>query len=126
VRRERRRNHPYDLPEDRRPSSAPLVARIRTEVDAWRGSDHPGASATTQRLLQPWFLDEHRSSDGLPFRYYFAQREAVETMIYLHEVAWSRTLADLAQRYASTPVAAHRQDFPATWSRWPPGRARRR
>ena len=39
-----------------------------------------------RRLLGFWFADEHRSVDGLPFRFYFCQREAVETFIYLTEI----------------------------------------
>ncbi len=103
---------PYDVPETRLSSNAPLVGAIREEVDAWRAAAYVGASATSQRLLQHWFLDEHQTADGLPFRYYFCQREAVETMVYLHEVARSRTLSNLAQRYASSPLPVTRQEFP--------------
>ena len=103
---------PYAVPEQRPPSVAPLVDRIRTEVDAWRAGGYPGASGTSRRLLEHWFLDEHQTSDGRPFRYYFVQREAVETLIYLYEVARSRSLADLAARYASTPVPVAPQSYP--------------
>lgn len=62
----------------------PLVARIRENVQQWRDSGYAGASATTRTLLRWWFDTEHLSdpADGMrtPFRYYFAQREAVETV----------------------------------------------
>lgn len=105
---------PYAVPDaaDRPPTKAPLVTKIRAEVDAWRLQEYVGASATSKRLLEHWFLDEHRTEDGLPFRYYFVQREAVETLIYLYEVAASRSLADLAGRYASEPVPVVGQPYP--------------
>lgn len=102
----------YAAPEQRRPTVAPLVDKIRIEVDAWRAGGYPGASVTSKRLLEHWFADEHEAEAGVPFRWYFAQREATETLIYLHEVAAARTLADLAGRYASTPVAVAAQPYP--------------
>jgi len=59
----------------------PLVAKVRQEVHAWRGQGYPGASPT----FRCWFETDHllENADGSlsPFRYYFAQREAVETVI---------------------------------------------
>ena len=63
----------------------PLVAKVREEVFAWRVGKYIGASATSVALLRHWFETEHliENADGSlsPFRYYFAQREAVETVI---------------------------------------------
>ena len=103
---------PYAIPAARRESVAPLVASIRAEVDAWRDGGYPGATATSLRLLQHWFLDEHEAVPGEPFQWYFCQREAVETLIYLHEVAQARTMADMAGRYATEAVAVQAQQFP--------------
>ena len=68
----------------------PLVANIREEVAQWRAGGYAGASATSRALLTWWFLTEHlvESADGTEseFRYYFAQREAVETVIWLYDV----------------------------------------
>jgi len=59
----------------------PLVANVRREVHAWRAGAYAGASPTSQALLRWWFDTEHllENADGSrsPFRYYFAQREAV-------------------------------------------------
>ena len=67
----------------------PLVANVRKEVYAWRNKGYPGASATSVALLRHWFETGHltENADGSlsTFRYYFAQREAVETVIWLHE-----------------------------------------
>jgi len=61
---------------------------------------------------QHWFLDEHQTPDGQPFRYFFLQREATETVIYLYEVAKRRTLASMAAQFASRPVAVEGQRYP--------------
>ena len=65
----------------------PLVAKVREEVKAWRDTGYAGASATSRDLLTWWFETEHliETADGAQseFRYYFAQREAVETVIWL-------------------------------------------
>ena len=105
-------NDPYTVPVSRPDSVAPLVAGIREHVDAWRRADYPGSSATSRRLLEHWFLDEHQTPDGQPFQYFFAQREAVETVIYLYEVARQRTLASMAAQFASRPVAVEGQRYP--------------
>jgi len=72
----------------------PLVAKVRKEVHAWRNGGYAGASATSLALLHHWFESDHliENADGSlsTFRYYFAQREAVETIIWLHEVRRAR------------------------------------
>jgi hypothetical protein len=105
-------NDPYAVPVNRPQSPAPLVAGIREHVDAWRRDGYPGSSATTRRLLEHWFLDEHQTPDGRPFRYFFTQREATETLIYLYEVAKQRTLASMAAQFASRPIAVSGQQYP--------------
>lgn len=83
----------------RRPSPCPLVPALRTLVGAWRQSGYPGASETTRYLLQYWFDSDHRvpDEDGhlIPFHYHWAQREAIETIIYLYEVRGIRNVEEL-------------------------------
>ncbi len=105
-------NDPYGIPASRPESVAPLVAGIREHVGAWRRAGYPGSSTTSRRLLEYWFLDEHQTPDGQPFRYFFSQREAAETVIYLYEVARQRTLASMAAQFASRPVAVEGQRYP--------------
>jgi len=89
---------PYAVPERRKPSeNTYAVNGVRARVDAWRTHGYTGASDTTKRLLGFWFADEHRMDDGRPFRFYFCQREAVETFIYLTEIEPVRKLADLLE-----------------------------
>jgi type III restriction enzyme len=90
------RGDPYGVPERRRPSDGThLVNGVRAAVDAWRSNGYAGSSPTTQRLFRFWFDDEHRTAEGAPFSFYFCQREAVETFIYLTEIAGVRSFRDL-------------------------------
>lgn len=89
---------PYAVPARRKPSEGTYVVNgVRAAVDAWRAQKYLGASETSRRLLSFWFADEHRSVDGRPFRFYFCQREAVETFIYLTEIEPVRGLKDLLE-----------------------------
>lgn len=89
---------PFAVPERRKPSEGTYAVNgVRSRVDAWRANGYRSASETTRRLLQFWFEDEHLSAAGTPFRFYFCQREAVETFIYLNEIERVRWLADLLQ-----------------------------
>ena len=56
-----------------------LVNLIRARVEEWRTSRYPGAGATTLALLDYW------RRDGRQFRFFFAQLEAAETIIFLNE-----------------------------------------
>src|SRR4051812_30401203 len=65
------------------------VERIRRAVRDWRAAGYAGASDTSQYLLEHWFGRSHAiagSEQTVDFRYYFCQREAVETLVYLWEV----------------------------------------
>ena len=77
----------------------PFVPMLREEVKKWRDSNYAGASPTSAALLNWWFKTEHTIFDAqgvaMPFRYYFAQREAVETIIWLVDVAGVESKYDL-------------------------------
>jgi type III restriction enzyme len=98
----------------------PLVAKIREEVEAWRGNDYAGASATSRALLIWWFNTNHLvdRADGTQseFRYYFAQREAVETVIWLYDVRGARDKFDLLRFDASGAVSSNM--FDEDWPRF--------
>ena len=88
----------------------PLVHKIRHEVAKWRENGYEGASGTSRALLNWWFGTEHiiPKADGNlePFRYYFAQREAVETVIWLYEVAGAKDRYDLIRYDASGEISS--------------------
>jgi type III restriction enzyme len=98
----------------------PLVAKLRTEICDWRARAYEGASPTSIALLQWWFETEHllEQADGTlgSFRYYFAQREAVETAIWLHEVKGARDRFDLMRFDASGSVSS--KMFDEAWPRY--------
>ncbi len=86
----------------RRPSRLLLVPKIRPAVDTWRKQGYPGASDVTRRLFEYWFDEDHEVADfPVPFRYYFCQREAIETLVWLVEVAGQRDAQKLIQSYAT-------------------------
>jgi type III restriction enzyme len=68
----------------------PLVVNLRRKVKEFRDNDYIGATETSRSLLKWWFLEKHlvAGQDGIPleFRYFLAQREALETVIYLTDV----------------------------------------
>ena len=71
--------------DDQQSELAARVGEIRGHVDAWReipGPDNWGVTPETARLLQHW-----RDYDFGSYRPFFCQLEAVETMIWLTEVA---------------------------------------
>lgn len=55
-----------------------LVNRVRERVQAWRDAGWPGATRTTLELLEHW----SRPDRDLEHRLIFAQREAVEDVIF--------------------------------------------
>lgn len=104
----------------------PFVPELRRKVKAWRDSGYEGATETSRSLLNWWFKTEHliakdaqRSvlSSGLMhvFQYYFAQREAVETIVYLVDVVGAKDKHDLMRFDASGEVSA--KLFDESWLR---------
>ncbi len=82
-------------------STAPCVPAIKVAVNAWREGGYKGVTPTTRTLLNHWFKADHRLPNGRMFRYHYAQREAMETLIYLYEVARVRRQKDLLQTYTT-------------------------
>jgi len=67
----------------------PLVSAIRLKVHEFRASNYEGASKTSKSLLNWWFKTPHPIIGTNPeeyFNYFFSQREAIEAIIYLHDV----------------------------------------
>lgn len=83
--------------------TAACVPAIRMAVEEWREAGHEGVTDTTRTLLNHWFIREHRTPTGRKFAYYPAQREAIETLVYLYEIRGIRRHKDLLQEFASTP-----------------------
>ena len=94
---------PAKIINNRRPSNIPIADNLRLFVKRWREGDYPGASDTTREILHYWFGEEHlletAAGERIPFQYYFCQREAIETFIYLYEVRGLRTLSSITAEF---------------------------
>jgi type III restriction enzyme len=81
-------------------STAACVPAIREAVKAWRANKYKGITETTKELLNFWFHTDHILHNGQIFRYHLAQREAIETLIYIYEVKKIRNRKELLEAYA--------------------------
>jgi type III restriction enzyme len=71
-------------PQDITEHATLLPNLCRKEVKAWREKGYPETTRVTKELLDFWFNNEDRENF---LRMFFAQREAVETAVWLNEVA---------------------------------------
>ena len=98
----------------------PLVATLRRKVKEFRDSGYVGASDTSKSLLNWWFKEPHLipQEDGtsVEFKYFFAQREALETIVYLYDVVGAKDKYDL-MRFDSTGAVSARM-FDDNWRRY--------
>jgi len=98
--------------------TAPCVPAIRSAVKEWVSSGYTkpeGCTETSKILLNYWFHSDHRLQTGAKFQYNDAQREAMQTIIYLYEVAKVFRQKTLIERYAipSKPLELlQHDDFP--------------
>ncbi len=98
----------------------PLVAQLRKKVKEFRDGGYVGACDTSKSLLNWWFMEPHLlpQADGTmaEFQYFFAQREALETVIYLYDVVGVKDKFDLMRFDSSGAVSAGM--FDETWRRF--------
>lgn len=98
----------------------PLVSKLRKDVAEFRRSSYEKATSTSRSLLNWWFNTRHlvqKSVDSaMEFEYYFAQREAIETIIYLHDVAGVKDKYDMMRFDTSGMVRSSM--FDETWRRF--------
>jgi type III restriction enzyme len=95
----------YDITAKLR--SGACVPAIREAVKSWKAGGCQGITDTTRALLNYWFIADHKTRTGRPFKYYDFQREAIETLIYVWEVEKVRTRKDLLERYAQNIKELH-------------------
>ncbi len=98
----------------------PLVVQLRKKVKEFRDGGYVGACDTSKSLLNWWFREPHLlpQADGTmaEFQYFFAQREALETIIYLYDVVGVKDKFDLMHFDSSGAVSAGM--FDETWRRF--------
>jgi len=93
-------------PKQRLQSKAYLVNELRKAVHTWRKQGYSGTTPTTKRLLQYWFEEDHLAEKE-PFKFWFCQREAIETLIYVYEVMKKRNFIDMARDFGAGPIQGY-------------------
>lgn len=98
----------------------PLVPELRRKVKEWRDGGYVGATDTSKSLLNWWFKTPHLlpQADGtmVEFQYYFSQREALETIIFLYDMVGVQDKYDLMRFDGSGAVSTGM--FDETWRRF--------
>ena len=98
----------------------PLVSELRKQVKEWRDRGYAGATDTSRSLLNWWFNTPHLMPQAngtmAEFEYYFAQREALESIIYLYDVVGVKDKFDL-MRFDSSGLVSTGM-FDETWRRF--------
>ncbi|RYZ93183.1 MAG: DEAD/DEAH box helicase, partial [Proteobacteria bacterium] len=97
----------------------PLVPELRKQVQKFRDNNYDAATQTSRSLLNWWFKTPHliqTSSTAAEFRYFFSQREALETIVYLIDVVKVKDKFDLIRFDHSGSVSANM--FDETWKRF--------
>jgi len=107
----------------------PLVPELRKQVKAWRNGGYARATETSRSLLNWWFNTPHlqtlspspsplsgRGEPMVEFQYYFAQREALETIIYLVDVVGVKDKYDMMRFAGNAPVTPSM--FDEDWRRF--------
>jgi len=89
----------YIAKRGRRPSKLLIINKLRKDVKKWRINDYRGVTSTTRNLLTYWFDSDHLI-DKKPFNFWFCQREAIETLIFLFEIKGYTDLEPLVKEYA--------------------------
>jgi len=90
------------MPQNRDKSKAYLVNKLRLAIKDWRDSGYPNTTKTTNRLLNFWFNEDHIINNE-KFEFWYAQRESIETLIYVYEVMKKRRFLDLASEFGEGP-----------------------
>lgn len=93
----------------------PLVYKIRLAVAKWREENYAGASDTTKSLLNFWFNREHLIGQA-KFSFFFSQREAIESIIYLYEIANAKDKYELMKFDSSGRISTGM--FDENWTRY--------
>ncbi len=80
-----------------------LAKALDGEVGAWVDQGWPGVTKTTLELFNYWF---NRGEDTEE-RFYNAQKRAIETIVYCHEILQTHTLNELFERVAPEVIYEH-------------------
>ncbi|RLB03596.1 MAG: hypothetical protein DRG59_11525 [Deltaproteobacteria bacterium] len=96
---QRKKGNPYA----RFPSEAVCVNNLRLEVKKWREEGYPDVTDTTRYLLNFWF---EQPRDKV---FWFSQREAIETLIYLYEVKEITKVSELLNKCGAFRLSGYEE-----------------
>lgn len=96
---QRKKGNPYA----RFPSEAVCVNNLRLKIKRWREEGYPDVTDTTRYLLNFWF---EQPRDKV---FWFSQREAVETLIYLYEVKGITKVSELLNEYCAFKLLGYEE-----------------
>ena len=100
--------HPESAKDNQEYNPTPIINEIRSYVDAWRNLQNPDdwrVTLETAHLLQHWRRDDFRN-----IRPFFCQVEAIETVIWLKEVA--PKISSQGTRFVNYLKSANREANP--------------
>lgn len=83
-RRQAPQSQVFEWNDDTASTQDHIINLCRKEVAAWRAEEYPNTTRITKELLSFWFSNTERL---VTKKLFFAQQEAVETAIWLNEVA---------------------------------------
>jgi len=116
-------NAPPKIVKRRRPSPIVIANNLRAAIRDFRDSHYAGVSDTSRELLFHWFETDHavtgKGGVSEAFRYYFCQREAVETLIYLSESRGIRSLSGLTAEYGGKDAERAAMGIDPAEDQWP-------
>ena len=96
---QRRNGNPYA----RFPSEAVCVNNLRLEIKRRREEGYPDVTDTTRYLLNFWF---EQPRDKV---FWFSQREAIETLIYLYEVKGITKVSEFLNEYGAFKLSGYEE-----------------
>jgi len=96
----------------------PLVEKIRQAVYQWRLNKYKGATETSKQLLNFWFEQKHDKTVYDIQKYFFLQREAIESIIYMYEVAKALDKYEMLRFHYDTSKEIANNEFPENWTRY--------
>lgn len=90
----------------------PLDIKLKGAVHEWRQKEYDGATPVTKRLLQYWFFEDHFDDKGYPLKFWDNQREAIEALIYIYEVAKLHSLNELQKAFEVNLPLTYQRNWP--------------
>jgi len=80
-----------------------LAKALEGEIRAWADQGWPGITDTTRDLFNYWFNRDEEIDE----RFHLCQKNAIETIVYCHEILKPKNLSEVFERVAPEAVYQH-------------------